>query len=410
MIYLASFTRQVLREMRSKKMRSALAMFCIAWGTLTVALLLAVGSGFNAASRKNIFNVTENLFSVVSGQTSMAYRGRPAGRGIRIRVHDIVDLPQIIPQIQEVTPFFIKNNTNVAFKNKQLQKTLYSVGPNFIRMRKIKMEYPGRFFNQIDLNQASRVVVLGHKLKEELFADTNALDKRVIINNVSFTVIGVIQQFTKNVYNWYDNALLIPYTTYMAINGDEDVYVVILMPAPNADAAITEQNIRSYFAYKYGFNRNDKTAIQIFSTAQTFQFFKWFFLAIQLFLGMCGAFTLGVGSIGIANLMFLSVTERTKEIGLRKALGACNWQVLLQILIESLVIVACGGVAGFGVAYLIILILQYLPLPEWLGTPVMSWFSITMIVGILAFFGIAAGYFPARRAANLDPVDALKKQ
>lgn len=408
MLYLLSFIQQVLREMRSKKMRSALAMFCIAWGTLTVVLLLAIGSGFNAASRKNIFNVTENLFSVIPGETSKAYRGKPAGQKIHIRTSGVVDLPQLIPQIKEVTPLFIQNNADLAFSNKQLQKTVYSVGPNFIHMRKIKMEHPGRFFNQLDLNNASRVMVLGHKLKTELFADTDALGKRIIINNVSFTVIGVIQQFTKNIYNWYDNAVLIPYTTYLAINGDTDVYVVTLMPQANADATITEQNIRSYFAYKYDFDRNDETAIQVFSAAQTFQFFKWFFLAIQLFLGMCGAFTLGVGSIGIANLMFLSVTERTREIGLRKALGACSWQVLLQILIESVVIVTLGGVAGFAVAYLIILILQYLPLPEWLGTPIISWLSIVTIVGILAFFGIAAGYFPARRAANLDPVDALK--
>lgn len=407
MSYLASFTRQVLREMRSKKMRSILAMFCIAWGTLTVALLLAVGSGFNAASRKNIFNVTENLFSVIPGETSKAYRGKPAGQKIHVRAAEVINLPQIIPQIQEVTPFFIQNNANLVFRNKQLQKTVYSVGPNFIRMRKIKMEHPGRFFNKIDLDHARRTVVLGHKLKEELFADTDALGKSILINNVAFIVVGVIQQFTKNVYNWYDNAVLIPYTTYLAINGDSDVYVITLMPQVNADATITEQNIRSYFAYKYDFDRNDETAIQVFSAAQTFQFFKWFFLAIQLFLGMCGAFTLGVGSIGIANLMFLTVTERTKEIGLRKALGACDWQVLLQILIEALVIVAWGGGAGFSVAYLIILVLQYIPLPEWLGTPIMSWLSLVTIVGILAFFGIAAGYFPARRAAGMDPVTAM---
>lgn len=407
MIYLISFVKQVLHEMSCKKLRAVLAIFCIFWGTLTVIVLLAIGSGFHAASKRNILNITENVFSVIPGETSKAYRGKPAGQLIHIRISDVIHLAQLIPQVKEVSPLFITNSANLVFKNKQLQKKVHSVSPSFVRMRKISIEPPGRFFNQIDLNNASRVVVLGHKLKTELFSVQTALGEKILINNVEFTVVGVIAQFTKNVYNWYDDSVLIPYPTYLAINGDQDVNVVAISPDPTANAEKVEQDVRSYFAYKFNFDQSDAAALKIFSAAKMMRFFSLFFLAIQIFLGICGTLTLGAGSIGIANLMFLTVTERTREIGIRKALGACRRHILWQILIETLVIVFLGGVLGLAGAYLIVLILQYIPLPEWLGTPVISWLSMFTIIGVLAFFGLAAGYFPAQRAANMDPVAAL---
>lgn len=406
-MYLISFTKQILHEMSGRKLRSALAIFCIAWGTLTVALLLAIGNGFHTASKKNILNIAENVFSVIPGETSKTYRGKPTGRLIHIRISDILPLPQLIPNIQEVSPLFIVRSANLVYKNKQLQKKVHSIGPSFVRMRKIHLEPPGRFFNDLDVSNASRVVVLGHKLKTELFSNTEPLGEKILINNVAFTVIGVIAQFTKNVYNWYDNSVLIPYTTFLSINGDTDINVVAVSPNPTANTEKVQQDVRSYFAYKFDFDRNDESALRVFSGAKMMRFFSIFFLAIQIFLGACGALTLGAGSIGIANLMFLIVTERTKEIGLRKALGACKRHILLQILVEALVIVILGGMIGFAVAYVIILILQYVPLPEWLGTPTISWLSMVTIVGVLALFGLAAGYFPAQRAANMDPVEAL---
>jgi len=408
MFYSVNFIRQTLREMRKRKLRAFLAIFSIAWGILTVALLLAVGSGFHAASKKNILNVTENVFSVMPGETSKAYRGQPPGQTIHVRTSDLINLDKIIPGVKEVTPLFTISNANLVYKNKQLKKNIFGIGPSFTRMRKVKIELPGRFFNYLDLQNNSRIAVLGHKLKTELFANDDALGKRILINNVAFTVVGVIQQFTKNVYNWYDNALLIPYTTYLAINGDRDVNVVAVSPDAQVDAAIVERDMRNYFAYKFNFDPTDETAVKIYSAAKIMQFFFWFFLVIQIFLGLCGILTLGAASIGIANLMFLSVAERTREIGIRKALGANHRHILMQILLEALVVVVSGGILGLGITYLIILILQYVPLPEWLGTPTISWLSLGGILGVLAFFGIAAGYFPAQRAANLDPVKAIK--
>jgi len=409
MFYLASFTKQVLCDMSKRKLRSVLAIFCIAWGTLTVALLLAVGHGFHQASKKNILNITENVISLMPGETSKAYRGKPAGQALHIRARDLFSLPEHLPQIIEVSPVFINNSAKLTFQNKQLQKSVFGIGPGFMQMRKVQIEHPGRFFNRLDLRQEKRVVVLGHKLKTELFGDVDTLGKRILINNIAFIVVGVIQQFTQNVYNWYDTAALMPYSTYLAINGDVDVNVVAIAPDTHANAAVLERDLRSYFAYRYHFDPSDGTAVKIFSAAKIMRFFLWFFLAIQAFLGVCGLLTLGAGSIGIANLMFLNVTERTREIGLRKTLGACNWQILWQILVEAFVIVVLGGMVGLAVTYLIILILQYLPLPEWLGMPTISWVSMLAIISVLAFFGVAAGYFPAQRAAQMDPVEAMRK-
>jgi len=401
------FIAQILREMSKHKLRFVLAIFGVAWGTLTVVLLLAVGHGFHTASKRNLFNITENIFSVIPGETSKAYRGKPAGQAIHIRVNDIAFLKNIVPHVSEVSPVFIVNNAKLAFKNKQIQKNIFSIGPNFIRMRKLSIEYPGRFFNSLDLRDAQRSVVIGHKLKEELFLNTDALGQKILINNVTFTVIGVIQQFSKNVYNWYDNAALMPYTTYLAINGNSDVNVVVIAPEASASTDEVEQDVRNYFAYKFNFDRKDKNALKVFSAAKMMQFLTIFFLVIQIFLGICGALTLGAGCIGIANLMFLVVMERTREIGLRKALGARYIQILAQILLETLVLVFLGGVLGFVIADLIVLILHYIPLPDWLGLPVISWVNVVGIIAILALFGFGAGYFPARRAAKMDAIEAM---
>jgi putative ABC transport system permease protein len=283
------------------------------------------------------------------------------------------------------------------------------VSASFFALRKVNLIDQSRFFNPLDIQRKARVTIIGNSLKQRLFGDENALGKSVAINHVPFTVIGVVQESGKNVYNWYDDRAIIPYTTFISLWGNRNIYRFVALPNPDVDPLMVEQQMRKYFAHKYHFDPTDTTAVDVFDTTKIFQFFKWFFFGIQLFLGFCGALTLGVGSLGVANIMFLIVNERTHEIGLRMSVGARDWHIMLQILSEALIIVGLGGLIGFGIAYLITFILAHVHLPDWLGIPQISNATVIITISILALLGVLAGYFPARRASLMDPIEALRK-
>jgi len=394
--------------MKSRKLRSFLALFGIIWGTLTVILLLALGKGFQQASEKNMAQITDGTFFVRLRPTSKAYHGFPAGLRLNIKAKTIMGLQQAVPDITAVSPM-LSANTTINFAKNQTAVSVYGVAPDFSILRKINLANQSRFLNPLDIQRKSRVTIIGYSLKQRLFGDDVALGKSVAIKHVPFVVIGVVQQSGKNVYNWYDDRAIIPYSAFISLWGDKNIYRFVALPNPDIDPQIVEQQMRKYFAYKYHFDPTDTTAVDVFDTTKIFQFFKWFFFGIQLFLGFCGALTLGVGSLGVANIMFLIVNERTREIGLRMSVGARDWHIMLQILLEALIIVGLGGLIGFSISYLVTFILLHIHLPDWLGKPAISSATVIITISILAILGMLAGYFPAKRAAHMDPIEALGK-
>jgi len=407
-MYIINICQQILRDMRVRKFRSALALFGIVWGTLTVILLLALGKGFQQASEKNMAQITDGTFFVRLNPTSKAYHGFPKGLKLNIKSSTVMGLQREVPNITAVSPI-LSTSSIINFTKKQTTTSVRGVSSSFSALRKIDLIDQSRFFNPLDIERKSRVTIIGNSLKQRLFGDEDALGKNVLIKHVPFTVIGVVQESGKNVYNWYDDRAIIPYTTFISLWGDKTIYRFVALPNPDIDPLVVEQQMRKYFANKYHFDPTDVTAVDVFDTTKIFQFFKWFFFGIQLFLGFCGALTLGVGSLGVANIMFLIVNERTREIGLRMSVGARDWHIMLQILSEALIIVGLGGLIGFGISYSITFILTHIHLPDWLGRPMISDATVIITISILALLGVLAGYFPARRAARMDPIEALRK-
>ncbi|MBU1628649.1 MAG: ABC transporter permease [Gammaproteobacteria bacterium] len=392
--------------MWTHKMRSILALFGILWGTLTVILLLALGNGFYVASQKDMMELADGTFFIRPAVTSKNFQGFPKGRKVKVKASFVMDLRRAISAIQLASPISVQS-TNMSHLGKQTNAQAYGVSEDFSEMRKIKLMQGSRFINLLDTKDAARVVVLGDKLKTTLFQNAQALGQTIRIDNVPFIVIGIIQKSSKSVYSFYENNAIVPYTTAIALWGNNDIPYFIVHPASIDNLPQVEADIRSYLAQKLHFDKTDPSALRVFNTTKMFRFFTWFFFGIQLFLGICGALTLGVGSLGVANIMFLIVTERTKEIGLRKAIGARTWDILAQVLLEALMLVGAGGVLGFVLAWFIVTILQWITLPEWLGVPTLSMTVFIVTITILAVLGLLAGYFPARRAAKMDPVDAL---
>ena len=298
--------------------------------------------------------------------------------------------------------------TKISYQTKQVRKNVLGISAEFNTIRKFNLEPSSRNLNPLDIKDNARVTILGSRLKALLFGKQNAIGKQIIINKVSFTVVGAVKKpQDEEEHDFYGGRAIIPYTTFIQLWGNRNVTHFLVLPNMNANLKLVEDNLRSYLASKYHFDPSDQNALTIFNTAKIFQFFKWFFIGMQAFLGVCGSLTLAVGGLGVTNIMFLIVSERTREIGLRLAIGARDRDIIFQIMLETSTIVVIGGIIGLLLSYLFVIILSHVTLPTWLGKPTISPLIMVTTIIILALLGILAGYFPARRAAKLDPVEAL---
>ncbi|MDF1760355.1 MAG: ABC transporter permease [Coxiellaceae bacterium] len=406
---LAELLHQTMNSLRAHKLRSFLALFGIMWGTLSVVLLLALGNGFYNQSQHNMQKIANGQIFLRAGLTSKPYQGRPSGQIIHLKVKDILAMAKDIPQIKMITPLmnFATVGLTISSDEHQMKGNVEGVSDNYAEISQIDIAKGGHFFNKIDLAHSNKVIFLTDHMKKVLYPHSNPIHKTLHVSGIPFTVIGYQTPQKQGGAHWRGNLIYVPYTTYQQLWGDQDSAEVALITHSPQQVDSTKLAIRHYIAARFHFDPTDSQAIMMPDLTKIVHFFNWFFWGIKSFLIFCGALTLAVGGIGVANIMFLIVSERTAEIGLRLALGSPDNSILWQILIESLMLVFIGGIAGIVLAMMIVTTLQHLPLPDWIGTPEVS--PIAMIISFitLALVGIAAGYFPAKKASLLEPVVAL---
>jgi putative ABC transport system permease protein len=258
------------------------------------------------------------------------------------------------------------------------------------------------------VSKAQYVVVLGESINKSVFKGEKAIGKMITLWGIPFTVIGVLKDSAgSGGAGWLSQKAMIPYTTMIQIKGNLDVGMFSAMPKKVSEALMVKQGVKNYLANLLHYNPADTGALNSPDLTKLMRYFTIFFLAIEVFLGFCGLLTLIVGGISVANMMFLMVTERTREIGLRMALGAKRKNILFLVLLETFLIVALGGFAGIVFSKAVVLIFDNVALPSWLGQPhIHSW---TMMITVLILFLVTflAGIFPARSASRMQPVDAL---
>jgi putative ABC transport system permease protein len=369
-----------------------------------MAMLMALGTGFHEASKHNMMNIANNALAVSFGETSKSYHGYPKGQDNHIKIDDAVALPGILPDIELVSTMLSKFVT-LSYAGKLYNKMVWGVTPGHARLAKLEVSH-GRFLNQIDVERHVRVAVISNQIKELFFGkDSNPLGEKFLINGVPFTLVGVLADKSNKLSSHDD--VFISYRSYEELYDEEYINFFFVVAKPNVSSAQAEQSLRSYFAKKYNFDKNDKEAMYFWGSSEIYESIRWFLLGIQLFLSACGVMVLAVGGIGVANIMFLIVTERTYEIGLRKAIGATDKQIFLQLFFEVLVIIGIGGVLGMIMVFFTTIFLQHLTLPSWIGVPTLSWVTSLLAVFTLALIGVITGFFPAHRAAKLDPIEAL---
>jgi putative ABC transport system permease protein len=277
-------------------------------------------------------------------------------------------------------------------------------------MRNLLPQPGGRFLNPLDLAEQRRVAFIGDKLAEDIFGQTPAVGKVVLLGGSPFLIIGVMEKKVQNSsYSGRDNGkAFIPGSTYRAITGEKWVENMVYQPAIAGESKEVTASIRKVLGSRLRFDAKDKEALGVWDTVDQFAFFDVFFLSFRLFLGIIGSFTLVVGGIGVSNIMNVVVEERTREIGIKMALGARSRWILRQLLFETLLVTGLGGAIGFAFSLGVCAVFPKLGFTQFVGDPTVSPGIALMTAAILGATGLVAGYFPARDAARLDPVVAMK--
>lgn len=399
-----------LEDLRRQRLRTALTILGITWGTVAVVVLLAFGVGLERQTRKNASGLGDGIMILWGGTTTRPYEGFVAGRSIRLRHDDAALLGSEIREVLRVSPEY---GRNVTTRRGTEFATPYVTGvdPVYAEMRNIIPEPGGRFLNKLDMTQRRRVVMLGDGIRDQLFGqDEEAIGQLVYVGAVPFRVIGVMQHKTQNSsYSTRDqDRVFIPATTYVALFGATYVNNLVLQPADPELAPAVQTEIYRILSRKYRFDPEDHSSIPIWDTNEMQKFFKYLFLAFNGFLGIVGSFTLAVGGIGVANIMYVVVKERTREIGIRRSIGARRRDIMIQFIAETFLIVGTGALLGIGMSLLVTWLGGMLPIDEFVGTPTISPMVMFATLGLLTAIALLAGLFPARKAASLDPVECLR--
>lgn len=409
MIALGSI-KQFLNDMRRQKLRTILTMFGIFWGTCSIVLLFAFGKGIGDAQIKSQKGLGENIAIVWPGITSKPFKGLPRGRRVRFTEDDIKLIKQRAETINSISPEYSRWNVAMKFGKQSTVRNAIGIWPEFGGMRNLIPDSGSRFINDNDMAEKRRVIFIGDKLKSDLFAETEAIGQTVLLDGVPFTVIGVMKKKQQDSsYNGRDSQkAYIPASTFQSMYSYRYPNDFVVQCKPVFTMKMSRGEIQGILGARYKFDPDDKEALSVWDTTEGIAFIKTFFMAFRLFLVGIGIATLITGGIGVSNIMNVVLEERTKEIGIKMALGARKSYILTQFVFETLIITAFGGALGFAFAYLIIKVFPLLKLEEYVGIPTVNAWGAIMAVILLGIVGLIAGIFPARRAANLQPVQALK--
>ena len=401
--------KEFIADLQAQKLRAFLTMFGIIWGTVAIVVLVAFGVGFKKQMAANMHGIGEGIAIMFPGKTTKPWAGYGIGRPMSFIEDDTKLIVAQVPNVCAISPEFSKRTTARVGSN-ILNPTVSGVNVVYSDMRNIIPEAGGRFINILDLQERRRVAVIGDKVKEFLFGEQNAIGKTVFIGQVPFTIIGVMQKKTQpSSYNSRDqDRIFIPISTFASVYGTVHLSDVIYQIKDPRLGEQTVKEVRAALSKRYKFDPTDEDAVFIWDTTMFDRLSFYMFLGINIFLGLIGSFTLGVAGLGVANIMFIVVQERIKEIGVKRAVGATKTNILFQFFAETFFIVFTGSIIGFLISYGIISVLALMPIKEYVGIPELSYEVVCVTVFVLITVGLLSGLMPARRASNLDVVECLR--
>jgi putative ABC transport system permease protein len=411
--------RDLLQEaydaMRHNRRRTALTMLGMAWGIATVVMLLAYGDGFGQAFENIFANFGTKLVIVVPGTTSTQAGGKKSGTDIRFTQDDVEALATNLPQVTHITPN-VEKSCSVQYDTRDFSFTVSGNDPNVYEIRALKLGQ-GRFYNMEDQVQRGRVAVIGSEAKEKLFSGRNALGEHIRLDGLSFEVVGILSAKMQEGNDDINRTVYIPFTTMSDLKSTHYLDT-IWFNYETPEFERIEPAVRSIMATQHKFSESDRQAVRVFNLMTQLHQFQIISLGLKILMGFIGTLTLSIGGVGLMNIMLVSVTQRTREIGVQKALGAPRRYILFQFLAEALTITFIGGVLGVVLAYAVALSVGKLTLYSAFAKNADAG-DIRLIIApgtliastlILTFVGLISGMIPAFRASRLNPIEALRHE
>ncbi len=405
--------QEAFGAMRHNRRRTALTMLGMAWGIATVVMLLAYGDGFGQAIGNIFANFGTKLMILVPGRTSMQAGGQKAGAPIRFTLEDVDLLTTNLPQITHITPE-VSKQASIQYETRTFTFNVTGNYANVVSIRALKVA-EGRFYSTDDQMGRARVAVLGYDAKEKLFSGRDAVGEHLRINGMSFEVRGVLSAKMQEGDDDINRVIYVPFTTMSQLTDTHYLDSIWFNYEVN-DYERLEQSARAVLATQHKFDKADRRALRVFNLMSQVYQFQIISLGLKILLGFIGTLTLGIGGVGLMNIMLVSVTQRTREIGMEKALGARRRHILFQFLAEALTITFLGGVLGIILAYVVALSVGRLTLYSAFAKHAEAG-DIRLIIHpgtliaatlILAAVGLVSGMVPAIRASRLDPIEALR--
>ncbi len=406
--------KEFFQDLKVQRTRAMLTIVAITWGTIAVVLLLSFGQGLGVQMQNGLVNAGNRIMILYAGETGKQFEGMPKGRKIHLAEEDALMLKTAIPAIDMVSPQY-RNTVRITYKKYSTNTECEGVNPNFEEMRRMYPAGGGRFLNDVDVALQRRVIILGSVIAKNIFGAEDPVGRTVSMDDVPFTVVGLLQKKLQTSMNNGpdDERAVIPYTTFRTMYGDKYVNSIVVRPVDPTKQPEVKSEIFRVLGRKYHFDASDERTLFIWDFIEDEKIGEKITMGVSIFLFSVGFLTLLVAGVGVANVMYAIVKERTREIGIKMAVGARRSYILSQFVFEALLIAFIGGALGLLFSWGVVAGMHLIPSEgdgpmQFLGKPILSPAIMIITTGILGTIGFLAGFFPARRAASVDPVESLR--
>jgi putative ABC transport system permease protein len=406
---------QIFRTLWAHKLRSFLTMFGIAWGVGSLLLLVGLGEGFRSGNRREMEEFGKDIMFIFPGRAPVFQGSMRSARNYLLTYQDYLDVRNTAPYVRDASPVLARDDVRAVSEFASANGQIIGVEPQFNQIRFLPLKQ-GRWLNDLDERHKRNVIVLGDEMTRNLFTGRPAVGATILLNGIRFEVIGSVQRVGRGDNNSTNMRGYIPYQVMsmsFPLKGEQQrgaISFINYQPRTRAEHLLAQQEVRKIIARNHGFDYRDDNAFEVWDTIQQSEMIGAIFDAMNMFLGSVGMVTLALGAIGVINIMLVSVSERTHEIGLRKAVGATNRSILFQFFLEGILLTLVSGLVGMGLSSALMAALGRVRGPAGFDPPRLVPMTAALAIGSLVLAGVAAGLYPARKAAMLPPVEALRQE
>jgi len=412
---LLDIVRQSLSTLWAHKLRSFLTMFGIAWGVGSLLLLVGLGEGFRSGQERELATLGQNIMFMFPGRIPAVEGSTQSGQIYYFTYKDYLAVRDQAKFVGALSPVLNREDIRAVSDYGSTNGQVFGVGSDYNHIRTVPVD-PGRWFNAQDNTERRRVAIVGWELLKNMFPGRPAVGSTILLNGVSFDVIGVVAKVGRDGNNGTNARIFIPVETMLSLfpltkaNSEDAISFLNYQPIRKELHTEAKNEIHQIIARRHGFDPNLQDAFGDWDTIENMKRVGLIFDGMDWFLGVVGVVTLGLGAIGIINIMLVAVADRTREIGLRKAVGATNNSIMFQFFVEGAFLTLLSGGIGIGGAAGLMALLANVSLGDGFDPPKLVASTALLAVISLGVAGIAAGLYPARRAAMLEPVEALRKE